>query len=368
MANQHKTSHVSEFHERDEDEGETANAAEAKTMENICYELLDRIFDYLELEDLLNLAGTSRRLQSAAAAKFGIKFGDKYIWFFKSDILETNRAPGVYVNSDQIDVIGLKFSFRFLRCFGAKISNLEDPFSYIRNDHFDRYVNQYCADTLINITSYYEGTFPVERCPRPFKKVQKIQISDANLGNQLTNFMKLFPNLRHLEMTDIKIDETAVAVSVPHLNYLAVKVRSVHGHFKNEFTTKNTLNFLHANRYLQSLDIFSSDRIAFNELLNMLSENPFLLKLKILFEEFTVVNAVELERFAKEHPLLEELYLSTCKLTTDDAIKLISQLNSLTRFEFQLIFRHERHRFLNQLDKKWQPSVSGCDIIITSNR
>lgn len=368
MTDQHEISHESKYHVQNENKEETANTTEAKTMTNICSELLERIFDFLDLESLLCLAGTNKRLHDAAATKFGDKFGNKYIWLFKSDFLETMRAPGVYLNGDQIDVIGLKFCFQFLRCFGAKISNLEDPFSYIRNDHFDRYVNQYCADTLTNITSYREGTFPIDNCSKPFKHVEKVQISDANLGNQLTNFMNLFPNLRHLEMTDIKIDETAIDVSVPQLNHLALKVRSVHGNCKNEFTTRNALNFLRANRQLQSLDIYSNDRIrTFSELLNIISENPLLLKLKILLEEFTVVNAVEVERFVNEHPLVEELYLPFYKFTADDAVKLISQLNSLKRFEFQFIFRYERDHFLNQLDKKWQHSVSSCDIIITSN-
>lgn len=42
---------------------------------NIYYDCLERIFDYLDLESLLNLAQTCKRLQIAAAAKFSDAYG-----------------------------------------------------------------------------------------------------------------------------------------------------------------------------------------------------------------------------------------------------------------------------------------------------
>lgn len=43
---------------------------EAKTITDICYDCLERIFDFLDLESLLNVAHTCKRLQNAAATKF----------------------------------------------------------------------------------------------------------------------------------------------------------------------------------------------------------------------------------------------------------------------------------------------------------
>lgn len=365
MAKHHENIHEPE---RYESEKET----EASTMANICHELIERIFDLLDVDSLLNVAGTCKRLQVVAATKFGHKYGNKHIWFFENDfLLGSNRAPGVYLNRDQIDVIGLKCGFRFLRCFGAKLSNLEDPFSYIRNDHFHRYVNQYCADTLINITSNCEGAFPFESCSKPFANVKKIQISDAELGYRLEDFMNLFPNLRHLEMTDIKIHETAIAVRVPRMEHLALNVRMVFDDDDviDEFTTKNVPNFLRENRYLQSLDLFSYNKIGFTELLNMINENPFLLKLRLKCGSSAVVNADQLKRFTNEHPLIEELYLPVCRFSADYAFQLIRQLNSLRQFEFDFTSCHERDRFLNHIDKKWQYDLSGWNVItLTVNR
>lgn len=86
---------------------------------------------------------TCKRLQIAAAAKFG-----------KIEIQLYESAPtGVYLNGDQIDVLGMQFYFRFLRCFGVKISHI--TFSFMRYDRLDRYINRYCVDTLTKIFQNY---------------------------------------------------------------------------------------------------------------------------------------------------------------------------------------------------------------------
>lgn len=54
--------------------------AEAKTIDNLCNELIDRIFDFLDLKSLLNVTGTCKRLQIAAASKFNVDHGKKHVW------------------------------------------------------------------------------------------------------------------------------------------------------------------------------------------------------------------------------------------------------------------------------------------------
>lgn len=48
-----------------------------KAITNIYYDCLEQIFDFLDLESLLNVAGTCKRLQIAAAAKFTDQYGEK---------------------------------------------------------------------------------------------------------------------------------------------------------------------------------------------------------------------------------------------------------------------------------------------------
>lgn len=70
------------------------------------------------------------------------------------------------------------------------------------------------------------------------------------------------------------------------------------------------------------------------------------------------VKADELNRFASQRPLMEELYFPQYRITPDDAILFIRQLNSLTRIEFQLKDRTEYDHLINQLDEKWQHQIS----------
>lgn len=92
-----------------------ANQSEVKTITNICYDCLERIFDFLDLENLLNVARTCKRLQIAAAAKFSDVYGKKrnfikvYRYFLNEGIN--------FLNPNLIEVNGLESCLPFLRCF-----------------------------------------------------------------------------------------------------------------------------------------------------------------------------------------------------------------------------------------------------------
>lgn len=98
-----------------------ATKAEAKpiSITNINYNRLERIFDLLDLEALLNLAQTCKRLQIAAAAKFSDEHGNKAIVIQRW--IHVNRFR---IIRDTIRVIGLKFLSSILalfRCQNIKI-------------------------------------------------------------------------------------------------------------------------------------------------------------------------------------------------------------------------------------------------------
>lgn len=96
---------------------------EAISITNMYYDCLKRIFDFLDLASLLNLAQTCKRLQIAAAAKFSGDHGNKMVWLYPFGSWIQN-SPELYTERTQIEVIGLKFCFPFLRCFGAELLNL----------------------------------------------------------------------------------------------------------------------------------------------------------------------------------------------------------------------------------------------------
>lgn len=347
-----------EHHEPSESGEELIIATEAKAMANICTELLDRIFDFLDVKSLLSVADTCKRLQRVAVARFGAHFDNKYIWLYDSNYFGRRSPQGIFVNGDRIEVVGLNVCLRFLRCFGSNLLHLKVPCSDVL---MVRYINQYCADTVNSMSFMHDGAFPIENFPKPFKNVEKINVSFVNLRNYLPKFVALFPKLRQLEMTNIKMNGNAVAVSFPHLTYLNLKVSSIDSNVKDDLSTNNISKLLDANRQLQTLYIRSIDVINLTDLLNMISGNPFLLNLFIC-QEYCRVNAVELERFVSEHPTIEVLNLRYYEFGADDAIEFIRRLNSLKLFEFRLSGQSETDRFLQQLDNKWQHSIRGIFI------
>lgn len=142
-----------------------ADANAAAPITSICNELIDRIFDFLDGKSLLNVAGTCKRLQVAATAKFGQKFGKKLAMLHPK-----TSPPTICEYEGVVAVYGLKYVLPFLRCFGSKTTSLklsrDQPTASKKEMHLYRYVQQYCADTVTKLhfeIEYRVGAmFPVE--------------------------------------------------------------------------------------------------------------------------------------------------------------------------------------------------------------
>lgn len=92
-------------------------------------------------------------IEIAAAAKFADDYGNKYIILHAFHFDRTYRTAEVLKNGDIIEVNGLKYCLTVLRCFGAKFLHSHlilnwTIYAKTRNSYVERYVNQYCADTL----------------------------------------------------------------------------------------------------------------------------------------------------------------------------------------------------------------------------
>lgn len=326
---QQETDHTSE---RDRDA-----IPEAKTLTNIYYDCLDQIFDFLNFESLLNVAQTCKRLRIAAAAKFSDEFDKTRIelYLHRPD----DWQSGVYWHPKCIYVVNLKFCLPFLRCFGAKISDLLVDYSGTSIEHcgyVDQYISQYCAETLTNIVFLGKPEFSIELFQKPFKNVTAAAISEASLKNQLSNFVNWLPNLRRLELIEVEIltdDETLIAMSFPHLECLSISIAPEisMGHL----TYDQAMHLLNANRQLHCLKIVSF----------------YVMDIGI------IKNVNELIQFANEYPLIDDLDMRASIFKADNAIDVFRQLNSLKHFGFLVRDQFEHDRLMNQLDMKWQHYV-----------
>lgn len=329
---------------------------ETKALSNIYYDCLERIFDFLDLESLLNVADTCKHLQVAAAVKFAYDFGDALVTMFP--IGSTNRIEN-HACSKKIFVCGMTMCLSFLRCFGAQISKLS-VFSGACMGYYE-YINQYCADTLIAIDLRYDYSHTIFHgvFSKPFKRLQSVQLMGTNLNDHLLDYARWFPNVRDLNITDNTIEryKTDVhAVRFPHL-----KKFRFHFTYTNIIETKNIAGFLRANRQLKDLELRLNVEMTFQQFTDLVSEHRLLTKLKCL-DEITYGNVHELNHFAGEHPQIEELILPNLEFDEDGALTMTRRLNALKRFEFE--FEKQYHgdeygRFLRKFDKKWQHRTIG---------
>lgn len=229
-----------------------------------------------------------------------------------------------------------------------------------------QYVNRYCADTLTTIR-IYGGVKLINDCfPKPFKSVDTVKIGGPDLRDQWANFQRWFPNLRKIQMDDFSVDKTPIAaVSFPHLQALRLYL------YENVLTrqltmsiavTESVVKLLHANRQLRELSFTLNVELTFQQLMDMIKEHKSITKL-VLRDRFICENVDELNQFADEHPLIEELNFFRSKFNEDGAVTLARRLNSMKRFLFNIKNPgHDKFNcFLSKFDQKWQHSNSSED-------
>ena len=346
---------------------------EAAPIEKLCYELLEKIFAFLDPQNLLNVAGTCKRLQIAAAATFGKKFGGKRtVLYSEVQHIMCVVKKGVQYYKDCIQVFGINI-LPFLRCFGANVSNL----IVVRTDnHVNRYINRYCANTLISIEfrDIHKEVFLKKKFPKPFKMVEKIKIADYSfrvLGKKFAYYSYWFPKLRQLEFfhtynVDFNVDFKEA--SFPHLQHLTIQ------HLSNERlpaqTIKHIESLLHANPQLQSLNL-PAHHLTITNLLDIINRNPKITKLMAVSNSIVQWSTAEVSRFVKERSKMVDLNLQNYVLNVEDAVTIARKLKYLKTFCFQIKDGIEYNRLLVQL--KYVPNIKDiiekfCLVYLTFDR
>lgn len=344
-----------------QDEAIVSPSKESKSITNIHYDCLERIYDLLDVENLLMVAQTCKRLQIAAAAYFGDRYSKMHIHFSmnkyeNSDISIKDDVDTIYIN-------GLKLCLSFLRCFGAKLSRISvvNDDNESNNKHMYEYINQYCADTLDGI-DLNDWVYLSKAFRKPLKNVEEVQFKFSQLvGNELSKIADWFPNLQHLKFHCCNVDDTALAnVSFPHLKHMEFAFSDDNIDWDNchSLNIADAANILQANLQVQILYVNFNKVLTLGSILDAIKGNSNITTLMTGPDRHTIaVNMYELSRFIIEHPLMVELFLYGYRLLTEDAINFSRQMGSLKRFMFQVHGRVNRKRLLRQLENGWQFEV-----------
>lgn len=340
--------------------------SEPVSFTNICNEMVDRIFDFLDAENLLMVAGTCKKLQTAAIAKYRQKYGQKRV---DLALLPIGRMYGIdgIETASEIRVFGLKFHLPFLRIFGAGFSTLSigsgRGVSLEHENYVDQYVNQYCVNTLTSIRFTQKSSFFIDNFANPFTNVKEVYIGHLQLGQHLPLIRNAFPNVNDLFMYDVSIDEQFMAVSFPKLEEL-----SING-YKN-FTMRGMLALLHANLQLKCFWLYANEPLLLNEILDMIAENPSITSLRFESGSDCLVDTIDLWRLSIERPSIVSLDLKQHLMDVPDVIMFIRQQQSLQRICFKTFDQTDYDRLKDALGDEWQfyPNLNGNYKFLTLTR
>lgn len=314
---------------------------------------LEKIFMHLDVESLFSVANSNKWLQDSAASVYGRKFSKNPVNL--CSIRKCNAS--LYMFGEYICVDSLKFSLAFLRCFGAKIPGIilfcRRAFARASDEYINRYMNQYCADTLTAIHVTESSTFSNEIFAKPFTKLASVDFFGTNFALNFRNLVNWFPMVQHLKISACSMNYSSINEHFPHLEHLTIPIANS--------GWDNVVNLLSLNPQLNHLEADLAEDVnkTANDLLDMIGGNAAISKLTVKGsgDAYVNVNAAEVQRFANEHPLMAELVLSKYVFNVGDIITLIGRLNALKRFQFRFNERTEYNELVSRLSQEWQHNL-----------
>lgn len=215
---------------------------------------LEHVFKYLAFSDLLNVADSSKALLEAAQLAYASKYGRKTV-VLNSFHYRTGQM--VTIHPEDIWIFDFPTCLRILRCFGSRILKLQINYktnTETQRSKLDQYIKRYCAATLVEIKFCGASENAMKHLKKlEFPKVETVYFEDVenNLGNNLSNLKKCFPNVRQLEF--INCNEAlskCISADFPQLEHLAIDFIAM-----TEFAQENMLDCLDMNPQLRILHI-----------------------------------------------------------------------------------------------------------------
>lgn len=316
---------------------------------------LEKIFGHLNLRQLFNVAVSNEWLRPAACSVYHRKFGTKTVVINIVSKARKGAYPDESVHIITLD--DLKTSLQFLRVFGPVITIMEMRYS-LRLNCIDYQINEFCAESLVNISFYRK--WDIFGFQKPFTKVKNVRIVDGNINYQLPSFVDWFPNLRRLNLHNVRLDNRYTQ-AFRHLVHLSIEIND---RDLWVFSKIKAGELLHRNPQLQSLNIHMAERrgMTLSTLSKMVRNNSMISKLVIFTASYsTSVNTAELILFASAHPLLMELDLSLFRFSAAQVIAFMRHLNSLKWFCFMLSDCTELDVLMKQLGSEWRMTFSPED-------
>lgn len=213
----------------------TVNIADLNT------DCLTRMFQYLDLNDLLNVADMSQQMLQAARLTVKSKYGKTPIKLFNGSW----RRP-IEISSEGACISDFGPCLKYVRCFGQTISKLTVCYSLLsanKRTTMDHYLDKYCADS---ITALNYGGSTLKNLTKQFKCVENLVLYSYIYVYGRSEIKSRFPNVRYLNF-DLLYGKTCLAVNFPRLERLDGKF--------GKHETQSVMDFIRLNPQLRFLKL-----------------------------------------------------------------------------------------------------------------
>lgn len=343
------------------DENEIQTIPKVDTIIDLNEYCLDAILEYLDLTSLVQVAVANASLRDVARSLYRRRFSMKLVRI--EFPVESINDCSISEQSSAVIINNLRTCLQFVRCFGAMTRRLYVNYSlsnYKRNEYVDRYINEYCAETLSHITIEDKPNFSVEVFTKPFVNVESVCILNAGLETNVSKLVEWFPNMRRLRLASIHLEDVVCPASFRHLEDLYIEISNRDQRYG--FSNRTATDFVRQNPQLRIITIRILDRlgISFRTLSNIVASNTSITKMALEAAsncKIRRVNATQLTQFSIAHPLLNELEILRFKITPFDIVNFVRQLNSLNTFYFMLEDVSGSEHLLRELSNQWQLTV-----------
>lgn len=165
---------------------------------------IEKIFDNLELGDLVNIADANKCLKMCAEMIFVRNYGNKCIML---DLEPNSLLPSISMQKEWTKISDLKTCLQTMRCFGHLITNLHVK-DYHSNDGkipqiiwLLNYITEYCRKNVIEITFEKFSDVTLSEIQMEFLKLKTLHFRYCNIEQNLGNFNQIFPEVNKLELT-----------------------------------------------------------------------------------------------------------------------------------------------------------------------
>ncbi|XP_055306339.1 uncharacterized protein LOC129570670 [Sitodiplosis mosellana] len=232
---------------------------EEMKLTDVNVDCLENIFKRMRFTDLLSVAESNKQLKPGADLAFKSRYGRRSI---EID-LESKSIYFYNMKGRRTTKIRWSLRFKLLRCFGHLMSKLKiayvrsrdpSPEDSKRAAHIDRYINKYCAKSMMEIKFEHCEARTLQDLKKPFAAVESVRFVGCELGSKWSELSKWFPKVRYLDFScENELSNRKKAAHFPDLQELNLYIpRDRKKHFASLLRLNPNLRTLSISGYFDA--------------------------------------------------------------------------------------------------------------------